>query len=185
MAVFAKGDDEHCSMFHSDEVRNGISCTAEQPRGYAVSPLAGTEKSCHPDLSHYPVKPPFLIRHTAMPSHYDIIIVGTGPGGGTLNMGAEQERLDSLPGARARVTGLAPKMGPPGVEFLEYDRPTAGRPFPIDSYPTDLWHWQTMLVVPDVEAAAAVLRGTAQFVSIIGQNAHPVQPLHGRGILEE
>jgi catechol 2,3-dioxygenase-like lactoylglutathione lyase family enzyme len=85
--------------------------------------------------------------------------------GGTLNMGAEQEHLDSLPGARARVTGLASTIGSPGVEFLEYELPTAGRPIPLDSHPTDLWHWQTTLVVPDVVAAAATLRGTAQFVS--------------------
>ena len=92
-------------------------------------------------------------------------LLGMTVAGGTLNMGAEQEHLDSLPGARARVTGLAPQMGPPGVEFLEYELPTAGRPIPLDSRPTDLWHWQTTLVVPDVEAAAASLRGTAQFVS--------------------
>jgi catechol 2,3-dioxygenase-like lactoylglutathione lyase family enzyme len=85
--------------------------------------------------------------------------------GGTLNMGTEQEHLDSLPGVRARVTGLAPKMGPPGVEFLEYELPTAGRPFPTDSHPTDLWHWQTTVVVSDVEAAASALRGTAHLVS--------------------
>jgi hypothetical protein len=36
VAVFAKGDGEHCSMFRSDEVRNGTSCIAEQPRGYAM-----------------------------------------------------------------------------------------------------------------------------------------------------
>jgi catechol 2,3-dioxygenase-like lactoylglutathione lyase family enzyme len=92
-------------------------------------------------------------------------LLGMTVAGGTLNMGAEQEHLDSLPGARARVTGLAPTIGPPGVEFLEYELPTAGRPIPLDSRPTDLWHWQTTLVVPDVEAAAASLRGTAQFVS--------------------
>jgi hypothetical protein len=57
---------------------------AEQPRGYAVSPLAGAEKSCHPTLLRHPVRPLFLIRHTAMPSHYDIIIIGTGPGGDLL-----------------------------------------------------------------------------------------------------
>lgn len=85
--------------------------------------------------------------------------------GGTLNLGAEQEHLDSLPGARARVTGMATKIGSPGVEFLEYELPTAGRPFSIDSHPSDLSHWQTTLVVPDVEAAATTLRGTTQFVS--------------------
>lgn len=92
-------------------------------------------------------------------------LLGLMVAGGTLNMGTEQEHLDSLPGALARVTGLAPKTGPPGVEFLEYELPTAGRPYPADSHPTDLWHWQTTVMVPDIEAAAAALRGTAQFVS--------------------
>jgi hypothetical protein len=35
----------------------------------------------------------------------------------------------------------------------------------MDSHPTDLWHWQTTLVVPDVDAAATILKGTVQFVS--------------------
>lgn len=105
------------------------------------------------------------VRSTESSAKFYRDLLGLTIAGGTLNMGAEQEHLDSLPGARARVTSLAPKMGPPGVEFLEYALPTAGRPFPIDSNPTDLWHWQTTLVVPDVEAAAAILRGTAEFVS--------------------
>lgn len=92
-------------------------------------------------------------------------LLGLTVAGGTVNMGPEQEHLDGLPGARARVTGLAPKAGPPGVEFLEYELPTAGRPFPADSHPTDLWHWQTTLVVSDVDAAAAALKDTAQCVS--------------------
>lgn len=85
--------------------------------------------------------------------------------GGTLNMGATQQYLDSLPGARTRVTGLSADAGPPGVEFLEYELPTAGRPLPADSHPTDLWHWQTTLVVPDVETAAAALQGATQRLS--------------------
>lgn len=92
-------------------------------------------------------------------------LLGLTLAGGTVNMGAEQEQLDGLPGARARVTGLAPKTGPPGVEFLEYELPTAGRPLPADSRPTDLWHWQTTLVAPDTEAIATALRGSAQFLS--------------------
>lgn len=92
-------------------------------------------------------------------------LLGLTVAGGTVNMGLEQEHLDSLPGARARVTGLTPKMSPPGVEFLEYERPIAGRPMPADSCPTDLWHWQTILVVSDVEAAAVTLQGMASFVS--------------------
>lgn len=92
-------------------------------------------------------------------------LLGLTVAGGTLNMGTEQARLDSLPGARVRVTGLAPKIGPPGVEFLEYELPMAGRPIPADTHPTDLWHWQTTLVVPDVEAAAAQVWGMGQPVS--------------------
>ena len=92
-------------------------------------------------------------------------LLGLTVAGGTVNMGMEQEHLDSLPGARARVTGLTPKMSPLGVEFLEYERPVAGRPMPADSRPTDLGHWQTTLVVSDVQAAAALLHGGALFVS--------------------
>lgn len=92
-------------------------------------------------------------------------LLGFTVAGSTLNMGMEQEHLDSLPGARVRVTGLTPTMGPPGVEFLEYERPTAGRPFPADSHPTDLWHWQTTVVVPDVETVAARVRGMGQVIS--------------------
>jgi catechol 2,3-dioxygenase-like lactoylglutathione lyase family enzyme len=92
-------------------------------------------------------------------------LLGFTVAGGTLNRGMEQEHLDSLPGARVRVTGLMATMSPPGVEFLEYERPTAGRPFPTDSHPTDLWHWETTVAVPDVETAAAQVRGIGQVIS--------------------
>ena len=105
------------------------------------------------------------VRSTESSAKFYRDLLGMTIAGGTLNMGTTQQYLDSLPGARTRVTGLAPKMGPPGLEFLEYELPTAGRPFPTDSHPTDLWHWQTTLVVPDAEAAATALRDTAQFVS--------------------
>ena len=105
------------------------------------------------------------VRSTESSAKFYRDLLGMTVAGGTLNMGTTQQYLDSLPGARTRVTGLAPKMAPPGLEFLEYELPTAGRPFPADSRPTDLWHWQTTLLVSDVEAAAAALRDTAQLVS--------------------
>jgi catechol 2,3-dioxygenase-like lactoylglutathione lyase family enzyme len=105
------------------------------------------------------------VRSTESSAKFYRDLLGMTVAGGTLNMGQTQQYLDSLPGARTRVTGLTPKASPPGLEFLEYELPTAGRPFPTDSHPTDLWHWQTTLVVPDVEAAAAMLKDTAQFVS--------------------
>ncbi len=86
-------------------------------------------------------------------------------GGSSLNVGTEQERLDSLPGARARVTGVTQAVGPPGVEFLEYELPSAGRPMPADARPTDLLHWQVTLVVSDAEEAAKFLRMNYAFVS--------------------
>ncbi|MCS6288051.1 MAG: VOC family protein [Nitrospira sp.] len=105
------------------------------------------------------------VRSTENSTKFYRDLLGMTVSGGTLNMGATQQYLDSLPGARTRVTGLVPKLTPPSLEFLEYELPTAGRPFPIDSHPTDLWHWQTTLVVSDVEAAASALRDAAQFVS--------------------
>jgi catechol 2,3-dioxygenase-like lactoylglutathione lyase family enzyme len=122
---------------------------------------------------HEPSRDLFLgIDHTAMTvrstensTKFYRDLLGMTVAGGTLNMGTTQQYLDSLPGARTRVTGLAPKVGPPGLEFLEYELPTAGRPFPTDSHPTDLWHWQTTLVVPDVEAAAAQVQGIGQMIS--------------------
>ena len=142
------------------------------PDGHNLELLWFPEGKGNP-VWHEPTKDLFLgIDHTAMTvrSTENSItfyrdLLGMTVAGGTFNMGVEQEHLDSLPGARARVTGLNSQTGPPGVEFLEYQLPTAGRPFPIDSYPTDLWHWQTTLVVPDVEAVAATLLATAQFVS--------------------
>ena len=122
---------------------------------------------------HEPSRDLFLgIDHTAMTvrstensTKFYRDLLGMTVAGGTLNMGTTQQYLDSLPGARTRVTGLAPRVGPPGLEFLEYELPTAGRPFPTDSHPTDLWHWQTTLVVPDVEAAAAQVQGIGQMIS--------------------
>jgi catechol 2,3-dioxygenase-like lactoylglutathione lyase family enzyme len=91
--------------------------------------------------------------------------LGLAVAGASLNIGTEQEHLDSLAGARVRVTGLQPQMGPPGIEFLEYELPETGRPMPADARPTDLWHWQVTLVVADADEAAARLRGHATFLS--------------------
>ena len=142
------------------------------PDGHNLELLWFPEGKGNP-VWHEPGKDLFLgIDHTAMTvrSTENSIkfyrdLLGMTVAGGTLNMGTTQQYLDSLPGARTRVTGLAPKVGPPGLEFLEYELPTAGRPFPADSHPTDLWHWQTTLIVPDVEAAAAQVHGMGQMIS--------------------
>ncbi|OLE57961.1 MAG: glyoxalase, partial [Cyanobacteria bacterium 13_1_40CM_2_61_4] len=92
-------------------------------------------------------------------------LLGMTVAGGSLNVGTEQEHLDSLSGAKVRVTGLKTVVGTPGVEFLEYELPAAGRPMPTDTRATDLWHWQVTLLVSDAEAAAGLLRSTSTLVS--------------------
>lgn len=93
-------------------------------------------------------------------------LLGMKVGGGSFNTGITQEYLDGTEGARVRVTAMVPSEVPPHVEFLQYEPPSGGRPMPADTQSNDLWHWQTTLVVPDVEAAANSLRaGGVRFIS--------------------
>jgi catechol 2,3-dioxygenase-like lactoylglutathione lyase family enzyme len=64
--------------------------------------------------------------------------------GGSRNSGIEQAYLNHVRGARLRITSLRAGSGP-GIEFLHYERPGAGRPFPRDATPADLTHWQTTI----------------------------------------
>ena len=105
------------------------------------------------------------VRNTEHSTYFYGDLLGMTVAGLSLNMGTEQQYLDSLPDAQARVTGMKPATGATGVEFLEYESPAHGRPIPPDSHPTDLWHWQTTLVVSDVEAVAGTVHGMAQFLS--------------------
>jgi catechol 2,3-dioxygenase-like lactoylglutathione lyase family enzyme len=72
------------------------------------------------------------------------------------NHGPEQERLNAVPGARLRITGLRAETGP-GIELLEYLAPRDGRPAPEDLRANDLAYWQTHLRTPDVAAAVRAL----------------------------
>jgi catechol 2,3-dioxygenase-like lactoylglutathione lyase family enzyme len=93
-------------------------------------------------------------------------LLGLKIAGGSLNTGITQERLDGVFNARVRVTAVAPETTPPHVEFLQYETPPGGRPMPIDTKASDLWHWQTSLVVDDVAAAANALRAAGvRFIS--------------------
>lgn len=77
--------------------------------------------------------------------------------GASENFGPEQERLNNVFGARLRITALRAAAGP-GVEFLEYLAPRDGRPYPADARANDLLHWQTRVVVADLEATERRLR---------------------------
>jgi catechol 2,3-dioxygenase-like lactoylglutathione lyase family enzyme len=81
------------------------------------------------------------------------------------NYGAEQERLNSVFGARLRITSLRAAAGP-GIEFLEYLAPRDGRPIPLDKRANDLVHWQTRLITAAAAPSAQRLReGKVPFVS--------------------
>jgi catechol 2,3-dioxygenase-like lactoylglutathione lyase family enzyme len=93
-------------------------------------------------------------------------LLGMKVAGGSLNIGITQEYLDNVFGARVKVTAMVPTDAPPHVEFLQYETPPGGRPMPLDTMATDLWHWQTSLLVSDVQAAADALRTAGvRFVS--------------------
>ncbi|HYS80490.1 MAG TPA: VOC family protein [Anaeromyxobacteraceae bacterium] len=75
------------------------------------------------------------------------------------NWGTEQEHLNSVFGARLRITALRAPEGP-GVELLEYLAPRDGRPLPADERANDHFHWQTTVRVADLDAAARAARGS-------------------------
>ena len=82
------------------------------------------------------------------------------------NYGTEQEHLNNVFGARLRITSLRAASGGPGIEFLEYLAPRDGRPAPADALASDLFHWQTTLIVNSTERFADRLRiGNSRFVS--------------------
>lgn len=92
-------------------------------------------------------------------------LLGFRVAGESMNYGTEQEHLNNVEGARLHITGLRAPAGP-GIEFLEYLNPRDGRPFPGDTRANDLVHWQTTVLVPNAEAAAAaVRRGRFRLVS--------------------
>jgi catechol 2,3-dioxygenase-like lactoylglutathione lyase family enzyme len=109
--------------------------------------------------------------------------------GESMNFGTEQERLNNVPGARLHITGLRAAAGP-GIEFLQYLKPSDGRPYPGDEHPNDIVHWQTTIAVPDlVSAARTVRQGGYRVVSVGVSNGlivrdpdgHAIQLVEGQG----
>ncbi|MEO0490235.1 MAG: VOC family protein [Cyanobacteria bacterium J06659_2] len=84
-------------------------------------------------------------------------LLGLEVAGESMNFGTEQEHLNNVFGARLRISGLRAEGGI-AVEFLDYLSPATGRPYPADSTPIDLWHWDITMTVADAEAAAQRLQ---------------------------
>jgi catechol 2,3-dioxygenase-like lactoylglutathione lyase family enzyme len=98
-----------------------------------------------------------VVRSTSASLAFYRDALGLRVAGGSMNFGTEQEHLNNVPGARLQITGL--RAGPgPGIEFLEYLTPSNGRAYPGDEQANDLVHWETTIVVPDVDSAATLLR---------------------------
>jgi len=85
-------------------------------------------------------------------------VLGLHVAGTSENYGTEQEHLNNVFGARLRITSLRAASGGPGIEFLEYLAPRDGRPAPTDERSSDLFHWQTTLVVNAADMFAQNLR---------------------------
>lgn len=77
-------------------------------------------------------------------------ILGIERKGDSWNKGTEQAHLNFVENASLHITGLRTAAGP-GIEFLEYLVPGPGKPYPVDSRPDDIWHWQTTLITDNAE----------------------------------
>jgi catechol 2,3-dioxygenase-like lactoylglutathione lyase family enzyme len=96
------------------------------------------------------------------------------------NYGTEQEHLNSVFGARLRITSLRAGSGP-GIELLEYISPRDGRPFPVDEHANDVIHRQTVLITKSADQAAQDLfSAKVNFVSS-GVTANQIDELDYRG----
>lgn len=106
-----------------------------------------------------------VVRDTEQSLRFYRDLLGMRVAGQSLNYGPEQERLNNVPGARLRITGLRAAAGP-GVEFLQYLSPRGGRPAPADERANDLVHWQTVVASADPELLASRLAAAGvRFVS--------------------
>jgi catechol 2,3-dioxygenase-like lactoylglutathione lyase family enzyme len=80
-------------------------------------------------------------------------LLGMRVAGESENFGPEQERLNNVFGAHLRITALGADDGA-GVELLEYLAPRDGRPFPLDTRASDLWHWQINIETQAIDSLA-------------------------------
>ncbi len=107
-----------------------------------------------------------VVSNTAASLKFYRDALGLSVAGASENYGTEQEHLNNVFGARLSITSLRAAGGGPGIEFLEYLAPRDGRPYPNDARASDLFHWQTTLVVNAVDSfARRLLSENSRFVS--------------------
>jgi len=133
------------------------------PRNGGVAAFKFRDPDGHPlELIHFPPGQGRATWHNGRPGpflgidHSALSVSGTArslrfyrrlgfrPASRTWNHGPAQARLDGLPGARLRVTGLRlPGDGGPGLELLAYHPP--GRPMPRQGAEAAWVDWVTLL----------------------------------------
>jgi catechol 2,3-dioxygenase-like lactoylglutathione lyase family enzyme len=92
------------------------------------------------------------------------------------NYGTEQEHLNNVFGARLHITGLRAAIEGIGVEFLEYLTPATGRLYPADSQSNDLWHWETSIIVDNLDSLEeTLLKNSSHLISSWVMNLHPMK----------
>ncbi|MBN3882603.1 MAG: VOC family protein [Nostoc sp.] len=106
------------------------------------------------------------ISNTEQSLHFYRDLLGMQIDSRSLNWGVSQSRLDNLPGAKVKITGLRPIQNGVGIELLDYILPGKGRTMPSDWKSCDIAHMQIELVVNDIEQLVDNLRQNGvQFVS--------------------
>jgi catechol 2,3-dioxygenase-like lactoylglutathione lyase family enzyme len=105
------------------------------------------------DIDHTAI----VVSNTATSLKFYRDLLGLKLAGESTNYGTEQAHLNNVQDARLHISGLRSISGP-GIEFLEYLEPKDGRSLPADAKPNDLSHWQTTLVVKDLNAIVKQLQ---------------------------
>jgi len=91
------------------------------------------------------------ISDTSQSLSFYVDLLGFSVAGGGLNHGIEQEQLDHVKDALVQITSLRPADQGMGVEFLNYQKPTNGRPRTTPAAVTDLCDWRIILEVNDLD----------------------------------
>ncbi|BDD12694.1 hypothetical protein FUAX_51260 (plasmid) [Fulvitalea axinellae] len=116
-------------------------------------------------------------------------ILGMKIRGESKNYGAEQEHLNGVKGCEVKITGLGPTEGGMGVEFLEFLKPGSGEEFPYDSRPYDVWNWQTVIVVDNIDQIYRRVRSYPKrmvsegMVSILGKKMFIIRDPDGHAVV--
>ena len=98
--------------------------------------------------------------------------------GDSHNKGTEQEHLNNVEGASLHITGLRTSAGP-GLEFLQYLIPGAGKPYPADTKSDDIWNWQTTLITDNASGLYDKIKNNSNYkivskgvIVIVGKDGH-------------